>query len=168
MRATAQESHVGISGQHQVTDQLRAQQITFPTDTKTGLPTAQAGYAGQHVTTAAQAKAFSDMIETHFKQATGGRTYSQLSAQYMAASADKTTPAATLIKPGLTSNSTLESQVPTPPTTPPRRPLPPRARKCFPGYTMTRAEPQDQRPSGPGTNAHTSRTPRIRSLKWPG
>ena len=89
---------VGVSGQHQVTDQLRAQQITFPADAKSGLPGAQAGYAGQQVTTGAQAKAFSDMIETHIKEATGGKTYSQVSAQYLAASADKTTPAATLTK----------------------------------------------------------------------
>jgi hypothetical protein len=38
------------------------------------------------------------MIETHIKEATGGKTYSQVSAEYLAASADKTTPAATLAK----------------------------------------------------------------------
>jgi len=89
---------VGISGQHQVTDQLKAQQITFPANATSGLPAAQAGYAGAQVTTGAQAKAFSDMIETHIKEATGGKTYSQVSAEYMAASADKTTPAATVTK----------------------------------------------------------------------
>src|SRR6185437_12092022 len=87
---------VGVSGQHQVTDQLTAQQITFPANAKAGLPAAEAAYAGQLVTTGPQAKAFSDMIETHIKEATGGKTYSQVSAAYMAASADKTTPAATL------------------------------------------------------------------------
>lgn len=87
---------VGISGQHQVTNQLTAQQITFPANANAGLPTAEASYAGQTVTTGPQAKAFSDMIETHIKEATGGKTYSQVSAAYMAASADKTTPAATL------------------------------------------------------------------------
>lgn len=50
------------------------------------------------MTTGGQAKAFSDMIETHIKEATGGLTYSQVSAQYLAASADKATPAATLSK----------------------------------------------------------------------
>ncbi len=89
---------VGVSGQHQVTDQLKAQQISFPADAKAGLPAAQAGYAGQQVATGDQAKAFSDMIETHIKEATGGLTYSQVSGKYMAASADKTTPAATLTK----------------------------------------------------------------------
>jgi hypothetical protein len=87
---------VGISGQHQVTDQLTAQQITFPANAKAGLPAAEASYAGQRVTSGPQAKAFSDMIETHIKEATGGKTYSQVSSAYMAASADKTTPAATL------------------------------------------------------------------------
>lgn len=89
---------VGISGQHQVTDQLTAQQISFPANAKAGLPTAQAAYAGQLVTTGPQAKAFSDMIETHLKDATGGLTYSQVSAKYLAAAADKNTPAATLTK----------------------------------------------------------------------
>jgi hypothetical protein len=89
---------VGVSGQHQVTDQLKAQQITFPAKGSDGLPAAQAGYAGQTVTTGAQAKAFSDMIETHIREATGGQTYSQVSGAYIAASADKTTPAATLTK----------------------------------------------------------------------
>jgi hypothetical protein len=89
---------VGVSGQHQVTDQLKAQQITFPAKGSSSLPAAQAGYAGQQVTTGAQAKAFSDMIETHIREATGGLTYSEVSARYMAASADKTTPAATLTK----------------------------------------------------------------------
>ncbi|HEV2344679.1 MAG TPA: hypothetical protein VGS97_11340 [Actinocrinis sp.] len=89
---------VGVSGQHQVTDQLTAQQITFPAKGSSGLPAAQAAYGGQPVTTGDQAKAFSDMIETHIKEATGGLTYSQVSAQYLAASADKTTPAATLTK----------------------------------------------------------------------
>jgi hypothetical protein len=87
---------VGISGQHQVTSQLTAQQITFPANAKAGLPPAEASYAGQQVTTGPQAKAFTDMIETHIHEATGGKTYSQVSAEYMAAAANKSTPAATL------------------------------------------------------------------------
>ena len=87
---------VGISGQHQVTQQLSAQQITFPANAKADLPPAEAAYAGQQVTTGPQAKAFSDMIETHIKQATGGKTYSQVSSEYITALADKATPAATL------------------------------------------------------------------------
>ncbi|MBR7834863.1 hypothetical protein KDL01_16440 [Actinospica durhamensis] len=87
---------VGVSGQHQVTSQLTAQQISFPDSAKAGLPAAEAGYAGQQVSTGPQAKAFSDMIETHIKEATGGKTYSQVSTAYMAAAADTSTPAATL------------------------------------------------------------------------
>jgi hypothetical protein len=87
---------VGISGQHQVTDQLTAQQISFPAKGSSSLPAAEAGYAGRQVTTGPEAKAFSDMIETHIKEATGGKTYSQVSSAYLAAAADKSTPAATL------------------------------------------------------------------------
>ena len=87
---------VGISGQHQVTSQLTAQQIVFPANAKADLPAAEASYAGQQVSTGPQAKAFSDMIETHIKQATGGKTYSQVSSEYITALADKATPAATL------------------------------------------------------------------------
>jgi len=87
---------VGISGQHQVTQQLTAQQISFPANAKAGLPAAEAGYAGQQVTTGPEAKAFSDMIETHIKEATNGKTYSQVSGEYMTALANKATPAATL------------------------------------------------------------------------
>ncbi len=87
---------VGFSGQSQVRQQLTAQQIAFPANAKSGLPAAEAGYAGQQVTTGPEAKAFSNMIETHVKEATGGLTYSQVSAKYLAATADKSTPAATL------------------------------------------------------------------------
>jgi uncharacterized RmlC-like cupin family protein len=89
---------VGISGQHQVTQQLTAQQITFPANAKADLPPAESAFASQTVTTGPQAKAFSDMIETHIKQATGGLTYSAVSGQYIAASANPKTPAATLAK----------------------------------------------------------------------
>ena len=87
---------VGISGQHQVTTQLAAQQITFPANAKAGLPAAEAGYAGRQVSTGPEARAFSDMIETHIKEATGGKTYSQVSGEYLTALANKSTPAATL------------------------------------------------------------------------
>ena len=87
---------VGFSGQSQVKQQLTAQQITFPANAKSGLPAAEAGYAGQQVTTGPQSKAFSNMIETHIREATNGLTYSQVSAKYLAATAAKSTPAATL------------------------------------------------------------------------
>jgi len=87
---------VGISGQHEITRQLGAQQISFPAKGSAGLPAAEASYAGQQVTTGPQAKAYSDMIETHVMAATDGKTYSQVSGAYMTALADKSTPADTL------------------------------------------------------------------------
>jgi hypothetical protein len=78
----------GIHGQHEVTSQLSEQQIAFPAKGSAGLPAAEAAYGGQLVTTGPQAKAYADMIETHVKEATGGRTYSQVSAAAMAAPTD--------------------------------------------------------------------------------
>lgn len=78
----------GVHGRHQVTDQLSAQLISFPAKGSPGLPAAQAGHAGQQVTTGPRAKAYADMIETHIKEATGGKTYSQVSAAAMAAPND--------------------------------------------------------------------------------
>ena len=78
----------GVHGQHEVTSQLSEQLITVPAKGDAGLPAAQAGYAGRQVTTGPQAKAYADMIETHVKTATGGLTYSQVSAKAMAAPAD--------------------------------------------------------------------------------
>jgi hypothetical protein len=78
----------GVHGQHEVTSQLSEQLISFPAKGSSGLPAAQAGYAGQQVTTGPQAKAYADMIETHVKEATGGLTYSQVSAKAMAAPTD--------------------------------------------------------------------------------
>jgi hypothetical protein len=74
----------GMDGQSQVRQQLTAQQIQFPAKGDKGLPASLAGFAGQKVTTGPQAKAYADMVETHVKAATGGLTYSQVSAKYMA------------------------------------------------------------------------------------
>jgi hypothetical protein len=78
----------GVHGQHEVTSQLSEQLINFPAKGSTSLPAAQAAYAGHQVTTGTQAKAYADMIETHIKEATGGRTYSQISAAAMASPTD--------------------------------------------------------------------------------
>ena len=78
----------GVHGQHEVRSQLSEQLISFPAKGSSSLPAAQAGYAGRQVTTGPQAKAYADMIETHVKEATGGRTYSQVSAAAMAAPND--------------------------------------------------------------------------------
>ena len=78
----------GVHGRHEVTSQLSEQLISFPAKGSSGLPAAQAGYAGKQVTTGPQAKAYADMIETHIKEATGGKTYSRVSAAAMAAPND--------------------------------------------------------------------------------
>ena len=78
----------GLHGQHEVTSQLSEQLISFPAKGSASLPAAQSGYAGQQVTTGPQAKAYADMIETHVKEATGGKTYSQVSAAALAAPND--------------------------------------------------------------------------------
>ena len=70
-----------------ISDQLTAQKISFP-------PAAQLpvdkfgetvnGFAGQPVTTGAQAKAYSDMIAVHLIGVAGGKTYSEVSDEWIA------------------------------------------------------------------------------------
>jgi hypothetical protein len=79
----------------QVHDNLAAQQIFFPAANSpaiTSLPAADAAamsvYAGQQMTTGAQAQTYADhFIGVHLKEIAGGQTYSQVSA---AAQADPT------------------------------------------------------------------------------
>ena len=72
-----------------VHDQLAAQQITMPAAaalTTPGMKAALEQYAGQPLTTGAQAKAYADhYIQVHMDESSGGRTYSQVSGEYMAA-----------------------------------------------------------------------------------
>lgn len=72
----------GVHGQNQIRTELTNQKITFGTKDK--LPASLQSYAGQRVTTGPQAKAYADLVETHIKEATGGRTYSEVSAAFMA------------------------------------------------------------------------------------
>lgn len=74
----------GIHGQTQIRQQLTAQKISFPAKGSASLPTSLATYAGTTVTTGPQAKAYSDMVEVHVLAATGGRTYSEVSAAWIA------------------------------------------------------------------------------------
>jgi hypothetical protein len=82
--------HVFVT--NQVHDQLVAQKIVFPTTTNPefkALPKADAAamapYAGQTMTTGAQAQAYADhFIAYHLSLIGGGKTYSQLSAEAMA------------------------------------------------------------------------------------
>jgi hypothetical protein len=77
---------------NEVHSQLAAQQIVFPTKSNaefTALPkadqAAMAPYAGQTMTTGAQAAAYADhFIAVHLQGIGAGKTYSQLSAQALA------------------------------------------------------------------------------------
>ena len=88
---------------NQVHDQLAQQQIFFPQADSKGFtaaefPTLQQ-YGGQQLLTGEQAQAYAnDYIGAHLQGVAGGQTYSQVSAQFIAASADPSTPAATLTK----------------------------------------------------------------------
>ena len=77
-----------------VHDQLKAQQITMPAAEALTTPAQKAAlgqYAGQDLTTGAQAKAYADeYIQVHMDEASGGKTYSQISGEFMAA--NKTAP----------------------------------------------------------------------------
>jgi hypothetical protein len=74
----------------QVHDQLAAQQIYFPPKGSDALAPKDIGpylnkYAGQQLTTGAQAKAYADhFIAVHIKEMTGGQTYAQLSGKFVA------------------------------------------------------------------------------------
>ncbi len=73
-----------------VHDQLKAQQITMPAAGALTTPAQKAAllqYAGQDLTTGAQAKAYADeYIQVHMDEASGGKTYSQVSGEFIAAS----------------------------------------------------------------------------------
>jgi hypothetical protein len=83
-----------------VHDQLAAQQITMPVAaalTTDAQKAALGQYAGQELTTGAQAKAYADQyIQVHMDESSGGKTYSQISGEYRAAlEADPTAQATT-------------------------------------------------------------------------
>ena len=78
---------------HEVHSQLSAQQIYFPAKGSKAIsgPEFQAlqKYAGQQLTTGAQAKAYADhFIAVHLKEIGGGKTYAQLSTQAQANPSD--------------------------------------------------------------------------------
>lgn len=72
-----------------VHDQLAAQQITMPAEEALTTPEMKANlsqYAGQQMTTGEQAKAYADYyILAHMNESSDGRTYSQVSGEYMQA-----------------------------------------------------------------------------------
>jgi len=80
---------------NQVHDQLAAQKITMPTD-QTGLANlppedkaAMEPYAGQQMTNGKQAKAYADhYIAVHLSEVADGKTYSEVSGEYLAQCSD--------------------------------------------------------------------------------
>jgi uncharacterized protein involved in copper resistance len=76
----------------QVHDQLAMQDITMPTTDALETQSQQQAldkYAGQKMTTGDQARAFADhYILVHMDAASGGRTYEEVSGQFMQLSAD--------------------------------------------------------------------------------
>jgi hypothetical protein len=84
----------GVHGQNQVRAELTAQKISFPAKGSQGLPADLQSYGGQQVTTGPQAKAYADMVEEHVKAATGGKTYAEVSAAYIASGSKDATLAA--------------------------------------------------------------------------
>jgi len=72
-----------------VHDQLAAQQIKMPVAAALTTPEMKdqlTQYAGQDLTTGAQAKAYADYyIQAHMNESSEGKTYSQVSGEYMAA-----------------------------------------------------------------------------------
>jgi hypothetical protein len=80
---------------NEVHDQLAAQKITMPTD-QTGLADLPAAdkaalepFAGQQMTTGKQAQAYADhYIAVHLSEVAGGKTYSEVSGEYIAQCSD--------------------------------------------------------------------------------
>lgn len=69
--------------QRNVHDQLAAQRIYFPKDAAAGLPVGLSKYGGQQVDNGDEAKAYAQYIKGHIDKATGGKTYSEVSAEAM-------------------------------------------------------------------------------------
>jgi len=87
-----------------VHSQLADQKITMPSGKAIEDPLIKpylAQYAGQQLTTGAQAKAYADhYILVHMNKASGGKTYEEVSGEFIAVSADKTADAATVAQLG--------------------------------------------------------------------
>lgn len=67
-----------------INEQLAAQKITFPSETKLKQEKRDdlLKYADQQVNTGAEAKAYSSYIEGHLSKIANGQSYSEVSAQY--------------------------------------------------------------------------------------
>ncbi len=75
----------GGMGRKEIRTELAAQRITFPAH---GLPAHLAALAGRSVETGAQAHAYAELIKEHVSQATGGRTYAEITEELHATGDD--------------------------------------------------------------------------------
>jgi hypothetical protein len=75
----------GRGGRKEIRTELAAQKITFPNH---GLPVHLAHLAGASVETGPEAHAYAEMIKDHVAQATGGRTYAEITEELYAAGND--------------------------------------------------------------------------------
>jgi hypothetical protein len=73
----------GFGGQGMIKDELASQKISF-TEDKADLPPALQQYAGEQVNTGPEAKAFAEYIKGHIMESTDGRSYSEVSSQWIA------------------------------------------------------------------------------------
>ncbi|WP_034485273.1 hypothetical protein [Actinomadura oligospora] len=75
----------GRGGRKEIRAELTAQKITFP---ERGLPVELAAYAGRRVQTGPDAHAYARFIKGNLTQATGGRTYAEITTELHAAGGD--------------------------------------------------------------------------------
>lgn len=75
----------GRQGREEIRTELAAQRITFPAH---GLPDHLAPLAGVSVETGPQAHAYAELIRDHLLQATGGRTYAEITEELHAGGSD--------------------------------------------------------------------------------
>lgn len=75
----------GGKGRKEIRSELAAQKITFP---RHGLPAHLAPFTGQRVETGPQAHAYAELIKDHVVQATGGRTYAEITEELHATGND--------------------------------------------------------------------------------
>lgn len=73
----------GLLGRRSVTHELAGQRIVFPS-AGAELPDSLARYADTPVRTGVQARAYSELIADHVDKATGGRTYAEISDEWLA------------------------------------------------------------------------------------
>lgn len=78
----------GRAGMAELRAELERQRIDFPPHDRE-LPAGLSGLAGRRVRSGADARAYSELIKEHLEEATGGRSYAELSAELQAGEPDE-------------------------------------------------------------------------------